>query len=522
MYVVRLRGLARVATSAALICFTLAMTSSASAQCERQHVQADVPRPNDWFGNTVAISGDWAAAGLYTDPTNGAGSGAVLMYHRDAVTGSWTQVQKIIPADNQAGDGFGTRVSMDEDVLVVSARWDDDAGNAAGSIYVYRLNNTSNQWVFEAKRTASDATPLADFGSCLDVRGDLIVVGADGSSSQSSLDSKAYIFERDAIAGWTQTASLQSTDPIPTKYAIAVASDGISVFVSGRGGEDYSPPIEWVDIFERDAVTGAWTRIDQLMNPSGQVGQAFGWTTDIDDGTALIGCARYELGIGFWLGGHIYHRDSKAEQWFHETRLDAAIGTNLSFWEVRHMALDGDTAVFGLLFPPGNASGRALVLRRETPGSWIQIADIDAAGPLPTTIRYAFGVALDGNQLILGAPDFAEFGSTNNASGHVYFVDLDNPDCNLNSMCDDLDVSGGTSSDINTNGVPDECEIQGDISGDGHVDVVDLLAVTTTWGPCPPAPADCGADIAPLFVGDNVVDVNDLHLVIINWGSSLP
>ena len=55
--------------------------------------------------------------------------------------------------------------------------------------------------------------------------------------------------------------------------------------------------------------------------------------------------------------------------------------------------------------------------------------------------------------------------------------------------------------------------IPGDITGDGIVNVDDLLAVINSWGRC----AGCPADIAPAG-GDGVVNVDDLLAVINNWG----
>jgi len=49
----------------------------------------------------------------------------------------------------------------------------------------------------------------------------------------------------------------------------------------------------------------------------------------------------------------------------------------------------------------------------------------------------------------------------------------------------------------------------GDATGDGVVDIDDLLAVIGVWGPC----LDCAADLD----GDGVVDVDDLLMVIGNW-----
>ncbi len=51
--------------------------------------------------------------------------------------------------------------------------------------------------------------------------------------------------------------------------------------------------------------------------------------------------------------------------------------------------------------------------------------------------------------------------------------------------------------------------------GDGTVNVADLLAVITAWGPCPQPPASCPSDINY----DGQVGVSDLLSVIGAWGS---
>ncbi len=59
------------------------------------------------------------------------------------------------------------------------------------------------------------------------------------------------------------------------------------------------------------------------------------------------------------------------------------------------------------------------------------------------------------------------------------------------------------------------CEgIVGDITGDGVVDVLDLLELLGQWGPCPDPPEDCLADLD----GNGVVDVLDLLILLGNWG----
>ena len=58
-------------------------------------------------------------------------------------------------------------------------------------------------------------------------------------------------------------------------------------------------------------------------------------------------------------------------------------------------------------------------------------------------------------------------------------------------------------------------QVLGDVTGNGVVDVDDLLTVINVWGTCEPG-EPCPADIAPIG-GNGVVDVDDLLMVINNW-----
>jgi trimeric autotransporter adhesin len=65
-------------------------------------------------------------------------------------------------------------------------------------------------------------------------------------------------------------------------------------------------------------------------------------------------------------------------------------------------------------------------------------------------------------------------------------------------------------------GCPDVSTIVGDITGDGVVNVNDLMAAIDSWGACGmPCPADVAPPGPPM--GDGVVNVLDLLMVINNW-----
>jgi hypothetical protein len=86
-------------------------------------------------------------------------------------------------------------------------------------------------------------------------------------------------------------------------------------------------------------------------------------------------------------------------------------------------------------------------------------------------------------------------------------------DCNMNQVPDTCDIASGSSADNNANGIPDECEgptCASDINGDANVNVQDLLLVINNWGSGSGNPADVN--------NDGIVNVGDLLAVINNWG----
>jgi hypothetical protein len=68
---------------------------------------------------------------------------------------------------------------------------------------------------------------------------------------------------------------------------------------------------------------------------------------------------------------------------------------------------------------------------------------------------------------------------------------------------------------INEDGSLGVATVPGDVDGDGHVTVLDFLALLAAWGDClEPCPPSCPAD----FDGDCVVGVLDFLIQLANWG----
>lgn len=138
----------------------------------------------DYFGNAVSISGNYAIVGAFYEDDGGTDAGAAYIFNRSDVT--WAQQQKITASNAEAGDFFGTSVSISGDYAIVGAQREETGGTDAGAAYSYLL--TGNTWSEKSLITASDAGDSQYFGYSVYISGDYALVGAYNNNA-------AYIYE---------------------------------------------------------------------------------------------------------------------------------------------------------------------------------------------------------------------------------------------------------------------------------------------------------------------------------------
>lgn len=95
----------------------------------------------DLFGHSVAISGNTVAVGAVADNTPaGVDAGSAYVFRRSGVT--WAQQQKLTDSDGSAEDFFGISVAVSGNTVVAGAYSDDIVGNPnAGSASVFDVDN---------------------------------------------------------------------------------------------------------------------------------------------------------------------------------------------------------------------------------------------------------------------------------------------------------------------------------------------------------------------------------------------
>jgi uncharacterized repeat protein (TIGR01451 family) len=142
----------------------------------------------DFFGGSVAISGDTVVVGA-SGEDGGPGdprpfAGAAYVFGRNqGGSGSWGQVVKLVAGDPQTNDFFGGSVAISGDTVVVGANEEGGGpGNPmpyAGATYLFRRDQGGvAAWGQVVKLTANDAQAVDNFGISVAVNDDIVVVGA--------------------------------------------------------------------------------------------------------------------------------------------------------------------------------------------------------------------------------------------------------------------------------------------------------------------------------------------------------
>ena len=191
------------------------------------------------FGASVAIDGDRIAVGA--EGIGSLGSEATYVFVRSG--GGWAQEARLVPADWQPDDDFGSSVALSGERLVVGAPQDDDACPSSticqsGAAYVF--DRTPTGWVERVKlKAASNQQGANDFfGYSVDVVGSLVMVGAPSFTSFGSKTGWAYAFvERGG--NWLPSGRLRGADTaVGDQFGQSVSLSRTLHFVAGAPAED--------------------------------------------------------------------------------------------------------------------------------------------------------------------------------------------------------------------------------------------------------------------------------------------
>ena len=243
---------------------------------------------SDRFGFSVALDGDIALVGAWRDDSAGSITGAAYTFERQP-DGSWVQTDKLTANDADSLAAFGYAVALDgERALIGSETW----GSNQGSAYVFE-RQPGGTWTQVAQLFASDGKGLDRFARSVALDGDRAVIGAPEGEAVgvpfSDDPGAAYVFERQPGGGWLQTARLESGDLEPEDdFGSAVAVDGDRLVVGARDEDSGGNNSGKAYVFEFDGSAG-WTQSDVLLPLDTQSGDLFGVAVALASDRILVG-----------------------------------------------------------------------------------------------------------------------------------------------------------------------------------------------------------------------------------------
>ena len=369
---------------------------------------------NDAFGGSLALSNDTALVGVSSDDIGAnADQGSAYVFTRSA--GVWSLQARLTAADGAANDYFGGSVALSGDTALVAATGHAVGANASqGSAYVF--TRSAGIWTQQALLTAADGTAYDYLGGSAALSGDTALVGTIEGDGSTINQGSAYVFTRSGTA-WSQQAKLTAADGATNdhfSWSLALAGD---TAVVGAPGDNIGASADQGSAYVFTRSAGVWSQQAQLTAGDGQAGDVFGNSVALSGDTALLGANGHNIGGNRALGSaYVFTRS--AAVWSQQAELTASDG---AAWDNfgTSLALFGDTALVAASVDDigdNTNQGSAYVFTRS--GTvWTQQAKLTAADGA-TNDYFGLSVALWGDTALLGSP-FDDV-SANNDQGSAY------------------------------------------------------------------------------------------------------
>jgi hypothetical protein len=337
---------------------------------------------NDWFGWSVAISGNTILVGANGDSGAGDWTGSAYIFRYDGA--HWIEQAKLL-ADGMGyyweEFGFDVAISADSNTVLIGACKANDNGFKSGLAYVFRFDGF--EWTQQAKLLASDGVELATFGNSVAISadGNVALIGAPGNDVSGHTAGSAYIFEFDGQQ-WLERQKLTASDAAHgDHFGHHVALSG-NIAVIGTYGDDDTEPNDLycnsgsVYVFSFNGTN--WIEQAKLKLPDGRCRNQFGWAVDVSDDTVVVGAPDGHWGTTNG-PGHAYVFGFDGSAWMLKAMLvssDTVYGDHFGC----SVAVDGPTVLVGADWDDekGTESGSAYVFDHHIcPGDFDRDGDVD-------------------------------------------------------------------------------------------------------------------------------------------------
>jgi hypothetical protein len=183
--------------------YIMFFTRSDGTWTQGQRIGAPIPANGGSFGLSVELRGDFA---LVTAPKEAGDTGAVYVYKRGA--NGWSEHQHLVASDQTKSDFFGLSMASSGDTLVVGA-----PGNLVypservAGVYIFQLRD--GQWVQTQQLTCPGPETSRDtcFGRGIAIDGDTLALSVRPNEGKG----RVHLYRR-GRDGWASAQTITSPD----------------------------------------------------------------------------------------------------------------------------------------------------------------------------------------------------------------------------------------------------------------------------------------------------------------------
>ena len=363
---------------------------------------------SDEFGYAVAVSGDTAVIGSRYDDDYGTNSGSAYVFKRSG--SSWTQEQKLNASDAQAHDYFGWSVAISGDTTVVGAQREDQQGTDAGAAYVFA--RTGTLWSQQGKLTAYDGTTSDYFGTAVATTSDTAVVGSYLDNNARGSDAgAAYVFARTGTTWKHQLKIIASDGGSSDHFGYAVSISGNTALIGSRYDDDRGTNAGAAYVYTRTGTS--WSVQEKLTASNGGTSDHFGEAVSVSGDLAVVGAYLEDHRGGDAGAAYIFSRSGTL--WSQQQKITAQDGMG-SDWFGSAVAVSGDQVIVGSRYDDdkGTNSGAAYLYKRSG-STWVHWMKWVAKDGYSSDY-FGLSVALSGDVPVVGAPYDDDLGGSSGSA----------------------------------------------------------------------------------------------------------
>ena len=369
---------------------------------------------NDEFGFSVAISGNYAIVGARAEADAG-GNAAGKAYIFNVTTGAMLHTLNNPNAYGTSfADFFGQSVAIDGNYVIVGAPSEDDGGTNSGTAYIFNVTTGALHRTLDNPNASSDDS----FGRSVAIDGNYAIVGAIWESSTSG---KAYIFNvtTGALLHTLDNPNPYGSTSVDF-FGWSVAIDGNYAIVSAVY-EDEPSGTNSGKAYIFNVTTGALVHtLNNPSAYSSSQNDEFGQSVAISGNYAIVGATK-EDDAGGASSGKAYIFNVTTGALLHTLDNPNPYGTSTSDEFGGAVAISGNYAIVGAFAEDdagGASSGKAYIFDVLT-GALFNT--LDNPNPYGTSAddRFGHSVAISGNYAIIGAY-LEDEASNNTQSGKAY------------------------------------------------------------------------------------------------------